>query len=158
MELLISDAALTFSQAIMDMIGRSPQLGSPGRHGARTELLKGLLDAAAVGHLRGHYAPMRSSDDAMSRCMRRIEDERDLTSAGLIDGAGNDGNAAAAAPPAQGGAPPPDLAGWGPRCSCRGILEGLLYTAIFTLLYFGQSQLPPIPEKDEAVTIEDHRA
>ena len=81
-EQLIADASLVFRYPVLDIIGRSPALGAPGRHGARTEMLGGLMDAVLMNtKFRARYAPVRASGAAMSRLMRRIEENSGVAGA-----------------------------------------------------------------------------
>ncbi len=51
---LRGDVAPVFKDPILDTVGRSPQLGAPGRHGRRKELRGGMLDGVGMGfpHIR----------------------------------------------------------------------------------------------------------
>ena len=54
-EQLASYGAMALQRSMMELVGRHPPLGAPGKHGTRVELFHGLMEEACTGNDNGSH-------------------------------------------------------------------------------------------------------
>ena len=122
-EQLGSDGAMAIQRSMMELVGRHPPLGAPGKHGHRVGLFHGLMEAACTGNDNmAHYSPLLISYPAMSAAVRTLEVATGMipaTNAPDSVGAGLQQTDALA------------TQGWGPTITGRGLMEALGYGGLF---------------------------
>lgn len=88
----IQEASLALAPVYNSLTGLFPELANGGRRGTRIGILGAGFDGAVRRTaLRARYAPVRTSDEAMSQIVRRAEQIASDKAPGKVDGvAGED--------------------------------------------------------------------